>query len=118
MIRFFYPASRAHHAYAMCIDHGLMFETRNGFWSLEGILSVTGAADYKLVVAKECEHLLEPRDTDLVLYHEQIGENFGSEGAGPFSFVRREQAFLEGRMTVRILQRDGYPFAVPERGEL
>ena len=68
MSRFFYPASRSRHAYAMSIDFGMRFEMRNGFWTPEGLLTVTGAAGYKLVVARECESLLLPRQGDGILW--------------------------------------------------
>jgi hypothetical protein len=67
MTRCFYPANRAHHAYVMAIDFGMKFKKRNGFWSPEGLLGITGAGGYRIEVAEESLSLLEPEMGDWIL---------------------------------------------------
>src|ERR1700733_5834003 len=66
-MRYFYPASRSHHAFAMAIDFGMRFKKRNGFWLTESIPYITGA-NYQIEVAEESLHLLEPVKGDIVFY--------------------------------------------------
>jgi hypothetical protein len=64
MTRALYPACRRHHAYAMTVDFGMKFKTRNGFWTPEGLLGITGAGGYRIEVAEESMPLLDPHEGD------------------------------------------------------
>lgn len=64
---YFYPVSCAHHAFCMAIDFGMKFTKRDGFWTPEGLLSVTGAGGYKIEIAEESLGLLEPRVGDIAM---------------------------------------------------
>lgn len=64
MTRAFYPASRAHHAFAMAIDFSMRFKMRNGFWSLEGLAAIDRTSSYQIELAEASLHLLEPQDGD------------------------------------------------------
>ena len=103
----FYSASRRHHAYAMAIDFGMKFEKQNGFWTPEGLLHISGAGGYKIVVAKESLHLLEPQIGDLL--------ELRCGGAALLLTTLSENARSGFG---RIIQRDGLPFNWPERDEI
>jgi hypothetical protein len=99
----FYPASRAHHAFCMAIDFGMKFRTtKGGLWEPEGLLHIQNPA-YRIEIAEESLHLLEidPK-TDLTLK--------GIGGVPSDSTGYRDQN--------RIIQRDGIPFHWPEHEEI
>lgn len=52
----------------MAIDHGMKFVKANGeFWSLEGIAAIDSTSSYRLRVAPESQHLLEPQVGDFLV---------------------------------------------------
>lgn len=97
---YFYPASRAHHAYCMALDFGMKFKTtKDSLWEPEGLLHIRGASGYKIMVAEESMHLLESNDeTDLTVN----------------GLTRAVDANPVSKEANRILQRNGIPFHWPE----
>src|SRR4051794_30555018 len=67
MTRYFYPASRAHHAYAMALDFGMRFKKRDGLWATESLPEIRGAS-YQIEVADESLDLLLPRAGDVIRF--------------------------------------------------
>jgi hypothetical protein len=108
MTRFFFPASRAHHAYSMAIDHGMECATRFGKWPTDGLLYVTG----KLYVHLDSWGLLEPRVGDVLYTRMKQGgisiEEITCE-------ERQEKAHHLIARGGRIIQRNGIPFHHPEQ---
>ena len=99
MKRYFYPASRAHHALCMAIDHGFKFVKANGeLWSHEGIAAIDPKINYHFTLCPHTVLLLTPvRSRDLTM-HGVCALADLPIGSGPNS----------------ILQRDGKPFAMPD----
>jgi hypothetical protein len=103
MTRYYYPASRAHHAYCMAKDFGMEFERRFGKWTPEGLLNIT-QADYRIYIHPDSVHLLEYRANDLVekdLLSKQCW----------FLLDPNERHFYE---ITKIIKRDGKAFHWPE----
>jgi hypothetical protein len=118
---YFFPAARAHHAYTMALDFGMKFAKRDGFWTPEGLLTITGAGGYRIEIAEESLGLLEPR----------VGDWFIENGQGDILLCTgREGGMIQyrnigskikrtGSMGVlcykSIIQRDGKMFHWPEQ---
>jgi hypothetical protein len=68
MTRWFFPASRAHHALCMMLDHGMQFIMKGERWTAEGLANIDRTSDYKIIVAPESEHLLMPQTDDLIVF--------------------------------------------------
>lgn len=100
MTRFFFPTSRAHHAYSMAIDFGMKFEKADGLWTPEGLLNVTGAGGYRIVVAQLSMSLLEPQVGDIVGFRE--------------GRVVRVSKVTDANRHRPIIQRNGIAFHWPE----
>lgn len=119
MKRYFYPASRAHHAYCMAIDHGMEFERRFGKWEPEGLIHLAGATGYKIAIHPDSLHLLEPQDGDVGIWDQEWS---GHRDEGRFSYpVIGRYASNEPYTSVdyrppmhTIIQRNGKPFHWPE----
>lgn len=58
MTRYFYPASRAHHALCMALDFSMQFQKRFGIWDTEGLMHLRGASLYKIYLTPESQHQL------------------------------------------------------------
>ncbi len=111
MSRFFFPASRAHHAYCMAIDFGMEFERRFGKWDRESLIHVRGAGGYKLYVDSESLPLLKPQEPDvgtdadgwLCIYETTSG------------WFRVDDSEGVASLPVTIIQRNDKPFFMPDR---
>lgn len=108
MTRFFYPACRAHHAYCMALDFGMKFEKRNGFWTPDGLLAITGGGGYRISVARESESLLEPQAGDTA-QHPMNGNCHVLTGSSCFDWFHSSG--------MKIIQRNGIPFHWPESAD-
>lgn len=119
MTRFYYPSSRAHHAYSMALDFGMEFEKRFGKWDTDSLLHLSGAIGYRICLHGESVNLLEPREGDLLKVW------FSRPAcAGPLAidyFVLScpwgEAEFALEYEGHQVLQRNGKPFHWPEREE-
>jgi hypothetical protein len=131
-MRYFYPSSRAHHATCMMIDFGMKFKKRNGFWTPEGLLSITGAGGYRIEIAEESLHLLEPVKGDIVFYDnlhggeawdefkcliEATDERYPYIGTGQTLMLMDSGEHPYRSQLRRIIQRGGKPFHWPEQDE-
>jgi hypothetical protein len=116
---YFYPASRAHHAYVMSIDFGMKFRKKSGLWTPEGLLTVTGAGGYKIEIAEESLGLLEPRVGDLVSFvdgHAAKVGNLSKRHPETFQVYGGTMTFDTKASRIKtIIQRDGKPFQMPEQ---
>ena len=110
--RFFFPASRAHHAFAMAIDFGMRFKKRNGFWTPEGLLGITGGGGYRIEVAGESIHLLQPRQGDLIRWHNPTAWD---SHVHRFSLLYNDEPIHADNRLLEIIQRNGLPFHYPEQ---
>jgi hypothetical protein len=127
MSRFYYPAQRAHHAYTMALDFGMKFEKGSGFWTPEGILTVTGAGGYKLVIAEESIRLLEPHVGDVIRWTSSHGEPWeelhhrvitrGSPELHLFDTSAAKRSLSKRSLRASISERNGIPFHWPESSE-
>lgn len=109
--RFFYPASRAHHAYGMAVDYGMEFERRFGKWEPEALLHILGAKDYRICVHADSLHMLEPRVGDVIYTRIGCGQISVEE------MLSDERAALATYIIQRggkIIQRGGVPFHWPD----
>lgn len=80
MPRYFFPASRAHHAYVMARDFGLEFERRFGKWEPAALLHLSGTADYRIYVHPDCTHILAELPEEKVTALRALGMWPESEG--------------------------------------
>lgn len=107
MTRYYFPATRAHHAFCMAADFGMRFERRNGLWSLEGLKDIDAASDYRIYVHPESVGLLEPQDLDILHrtngYCQTVGVHIG--------IPKTLAQLADGAV---IIQRNGLPFYWPE----
>lgn len=112
--RYYYPASRAHHAYCMALDLGMEFETRSGKWSLEGLKHINPASIYRIYIHPESLHLLEPIPGDLVQVMGNVGYLPTGEGFSEKYALRMARANCHPYATGRIILRNGIAFHWPE----
>ena len=121
MPRYYYPASRAHHAYVMAKDFGMEFERRFGKWEPEALLHLTGGSEYRIYVHAESLDLLEIRIGDLLDVVHPNGT--GSLYEKKFQLVADEgvRLTIENNWKLRypdveyrIIQRQGIAFSMPE----
>jgi hypothetical protein len=129
MTRYFYPAARAHHAYSMAIDFGMKFEKRDGFWTPEGLLTVTGAGGYLIDIAQESHQLLLPRAGDVIRFGDNQGHSepyvvvdtdFTDDFFGNVALLEAGEAswwFWGDLFDKSIIQRGGVAFHWPESAE-
>lgn len=101
MTRYFYHASRTHHAYCMARDFGMEFEKRFGKWEPEGLLHIDPASSYRLYVHPDSLHLLEPKVGDFIV--DAYGDVWTKGNPPP--------PMREGD---KIIQRNGIAFMWPE----
>lgn len=116
---YFYPASRAHHALCMAIDHGFQFVKRDGtYWSLEGIAAIDPASEYRICVAPDSVHLLRPKDGDIGLWRVEWHTNAGHEATeikvGSYASNEPYTAKDYRPPMHTVIQRNGKPFHWPE----
>jgi hypothetical protein len=124
MPRYFYPASRAHHAYCMAKDFGMEFETRFGKWDMDALPHIAGAAGYRLCVHADSLHLLEPRDGDVLNWQTGKGEPWWENHSryiypakGTHDVFTSESAsrmLAKPELSARLVLRNGIPFHWPE----
>jgi hypothetical protein len=123
--RFYYPASRAHHAYCMAKDFGMEFERRFGQkWEPESILHIPAASEYRIYVHADSLHLLEPQVGDILNWQTFKGEPWWEDHLryiyppqGTHDVFTVETASLMLRkpeLSARIIQRQGLAFHWPE----
>ena len=130
MTRFYYPTSRAHHAYSMAIDFGMEFEKRFGKWDRDALVHLSGATGYKLYVDEGTLHLLQPRRGDLVFYDNLHGGEAWDEVSGiitpdderyPYIGTGEPLMLMDSgehpyvKELRRIIQRNGIPFHYPDQ---
>ena len=58
MARFFYPASRAHHAVCVALDFGVEFERRFGKWEPRSLLHLPEGSGYRIYIHRDSVGLL------------------------------------------------------------
>ena len=121
-MRPFYPATRAHHAYVMALDFGMKFAKRDGFWTPEGLLTVTGAGGYRIEIAEESLALLEPRVGDLTTQDYRPSRYFtvredNATYCAAESVAVSYAAELIGKGHLKIIHRDGLSFFWPEQAK-
>jgi hypothetical protein len=115
MTRYFYPASRAHHAYCMARDFGMEFERRFGKWEPEGLLHIDPASSYRIYVHRDSLHLLDPRKGDVVINPDGCPAWVGARGFYEDFGITGEVAWYGIRTgAASIATRDGKPFHWPE----
>lgn len=104
--RYYYPASRAHHAYCMAVDFGMEFEMRSGKWSLDGLKNIDPESSYRIYIHPDSLHLLAPNKDDLMR----------SSGGSLFQFGSGLETYdgFHGDDEPLIIQRNGIAFMWPE----
>ncbi|WP_020472387.1 hypothetical protein [Zavarzinella formosa] len=124
MTRYSYPVSRKHHAYSMAIDFGMKFVTRNGFWSPEGLMGITGSGGYRIVVADESHPLMQPRVGDIIRWISSCGEPWeelhhrvvahGSPDLHLYDIDAAKRTLAKAVLQSSISERNSIPFHWPD----
>jgi hypothetical protein len=124
----FYPASRSHHAYCMAVDFGMKFKFRDGVWSHEGLIHIDRSGSYKIEIAEESIHLLEPQHDDLVCLGDDLifwvcaddafWQKNKDDPALKYNFIGLASAQCHfDDANAKIIQRNGVAFHAPESEE-
>lgn len=121
MTRYFFPASRAHHAYCMARDFGMEFEQRFGKWPVESLPHIDPGSNYRLYVHPDSLHLLEPVVRDVIKQWGSLAGvpiyDIGERNGKPCYFMP-DGSFNHFDSCEKIIQRNGIAFHWPESEEV
>ncbi len=112
--RFYFPASRAHHAYCMAKDFGMEFIRKFEKWEPEGLIHLPSGSGYKIYVHADSLELLEPQVGDTLTNLGAIGWRLSAIEGDKLIFHDGHGIAFGRKKEMQIIQRNGKPFHWPE----